>query len=443
MRMKEMSLRRQAAVTACGGAAVRALGFALRLWMSRSLGAEAVGIMELAAGAHALAVTPGAAGLPGAVSRLTARAESKEDQWQVLHAGKTLALRTGLLLWPLFFLLSPWIARWLGDPRTLPSLWFYAPCVLLIALSSVYDGYCFGQGRPVPPALSELTEQLTRLALVLGLAFMIPRVTAAWRAALPALAALAGEAAGLWVVRRMARNQTFSFDPAREAALRKHLLRLSLPLLVNRLTHTGLHTLCGVVIPLQLVAAGLDHGEAVSRLGMLNGMVLPLMFLPGLFSGALSAVGTPAVARCRTRRAENRLMRKVLLSSLGIGCLCAAGLYAAAPLLSMGLYRLPELTPLIRACCPLAVALPVQQAASGLMTGLGLQKKSLAASLMGAAATLLCTWQWVPARGICGAAHASLAGHGLELFCCLTILLLRNRSLHPDQGLVQGAPDVI
>ena len=188
---------------------------------------------------------------------------------------------------------------------------------------------------------------------------------------------------------------------------RKALLRLSLPLLINRLVHTGLRSVCSAVIPLRLTAGGLCRAEAMSRLGMLGGMVMPLMMLPGLISGALSVVGGPAVARCRTKKAENRLAARLLLSALGTGLACCAALYALAPYLSARLYRLPELTRLLRAACPLSVILPVQQTVSGLLTGLGLQKRSLAAGLLGAAATLLCTWRWAawPRAGVMGAAE--------------------------------------
>jgi stage V sporulation protein B len=78
--MKKESLKRQAMITACCGALVRAMGFGLRLWISRLLGAEALGVTELASGAHMLALTPAAAGLPSAVSRLTAKAENTEQR---------------------------------------------------------------------------------------------------------------------------------------------------------------------------------------------------------------------------------------------------------------------------------------------------------------------------------------------------------------------------
>ena len=182
--MKRESLKRQAMITACCGALVRAMGFGLRLWISRLLGAEALGVTELASGAHMLALTPAAAGLPSAVSRLTAKAETAEQRQLTLYAGRQMAAWLGLCVTPLFLLLSPLLAKLLGDERTLPALVFFAPCVLTVGLSSVYDGYFFGQGKALPPALSEGAEQLVRLCVVGALAFLVPRVTVAYRAAL-------------------------------------------------------------------------------------------------------------------------------------------------------------------------------------------------------------------------------------------------------------------
>ena len=430
--MRKESLKRQAMITACCGALVRAIGFGLRLWISRLLGAEALGVMELASGAHILALTPAAAGLPSAVSRLTAKAENREQRQLALYAGRQMAAWLGLCVTPLFLHCSPLLAKALGDERTLPALVFFAPCVLTVGLSSVYDGYFFGQGKALPPALSEGAEQLVRFGVVGALTFLIPRVTVAYRAALPAVASTVGEAAGLTVVLALAKRIPSFRRDTRLPGVRKQLLSLSLPLLLNRLCHTTLRSLSAVIIPLRLMAGGLNRAEAMSRLGMYSGMALPLMFLPCLVSGALSAVGGPAMARCGTKKTENRLAFRLLSAALGTGLLCAGGLYVLAPYVSRLFYRLPELAPLLRAAAPLAVLLPAQQTASGILTGLGMQKRSLAAGLLGAAVTLLCAWQWTPARGIFGAAFASMAGHGLTLFCELTALALRSNRLTPN-----------
>ncbi len=430
--MEKRSLKKETLITAFSGGMVRALGFVLRMWLSRLLGAEALGVMELASGAHMLALTPAAAGLPGAVSRLTAKAETEAEKRKVLYAGRQMALWLGAAVTPIYLVLSPFIAGWLGDGRTLPSLLLFSPCVLLVGVASVYDGYFFGRGRALPPAVSEGTEQIVRLLAVGAMAGLAGKMTAAYRAAMPALATSLGESAGLAAVLLMAgRIPSFRRD-ADIRPLRRQILRLSLPLMLNRLCHTGLRTLTNVILPLRLSAGGLSHQEALARLGMLSGMVMPMMMLPGLFAGAVALVGGPAMARCCGRKAERRLAGRMIAAALAAGLAGAGLVYLAAPVLANRLYRLPELTALFRAACPMAVLLPAQQAVSGIMTGLGLQKKTLAASLLGAGVTVLCTWQWSarPDTGIYGAAYASMAGHGLSLACMLISLLLRQKTGH-------------
>lgn len=425
--MKGQSLKKQAMVTAGGSALVRAMGFGLRILLSRLLGAEALGIMELASGVHMLALTPAAAGLPSAVSRLTAKAETEEEKQLTLYAGRSLALGMGVWAAAALLLLAPALSRALGDERTLPSLLFFVPCVMTVGVSCVYDGYFLGRGRALPPAVSELAEQIVRMGVIAAFASLVGRVTPAWRAALPAAASSFGETVGLAVI-CFAAGSIPSFRGDRRLHERKRALRkLSLPLVLNRFSHTALRSLCSVMIPLRLAAGGMQQAEAMSRLGMLNGMVMPLMLLPGLISGALSAVGCPAIARCRTRKGESRLARKLLLAALGAGAVSMAGLYLCSPFIACRIYHLPELTPLIRSSCFLAVLLPVQQTLSGLMTGLGLQKHSLIASLLGAGFTLLCTWLWTSRQGIQGAAFAVMAGHGLTTLWELTVW--RNRSV--------------
>ena len=427
--MEKRSLKREALITAGSGVVTRALGFVMRMGISRILGAEALGVMELASGAHMLALTPAAAGLPGAVSRLTARAETEAERRRVLTAARQMAVGLGAAVTPVFLILSPFISRWLGDGRTLPSLWLFAPCVLLVGVSSVYDGYFFGRGRALPPAVSEGAEQAVRLLVTAALALVAGRMTAAYRAALPAFSTTLGEAAGLIVILIIAGRMPRIQKGESLKPLRKQLFRLALPLMLNRLCHTGLRTLCSVILPLRLTAGGLSHAEALSRLGMLNGMVMPMMLLPGLFSGAVALVCGPAMARCRSRFAERRLGVRMILASLAVGSIGAGVVYVLAPWLANRVYRLAELTPLFRAAWPVAVLLPVQQAVGGIMTGLGLQRKTLTASILGGAATLLCTWQWAarPGSGIYGALYASLTGHALTLACMLISLMLRGR----------------
>ena len=91
---KKHALIRQTALLSVTNVTVRAMGFVMRIWTSRVLGAQAVGIMELASSAHMLCITPVTSGLPVATSRMVAKEGGEAPR--VLKSGLRLALLISL-----------------------------------------------------------------------------------------------------------------------------------------------------------------------------------------------------------------------------------------------------------------------------------------------------------------------------------------------------------
>jgi len=105
---------------------VRALGLMMRVLLSRFLGAEIMGIMELAQSVHMVVITPLTSGLPSAISRLTAKS-LPQNRLSPLHSGLWIARVSSAVLIPLMWIGALPISRLMGDVRVLPSLWFSAP----------------------------------------------------------------------------------------------------------------------------------------------------------------------------------------------------------------------------------------------------------------------------------------------------------------------------
>ena len=148
------SLTKQALTLTLANAYTRALGFVLRLLSARLMGAEAMGVMELSSSAIMLAITPATAGIPTAMSRLTAQPGA--DAKAVLRAGLSLVKRLSLMLIPAMLLLSPAMAWLLGDWRTLPSILTSAPAIR------------FAWHRRLTPCREEQQNPI-RLYLLLGI----------------------------------------------------------------------------------------------------------------------------------------------------------------------------------------------------------------------------------------------------------------------------------
>lgn len=418
--MKQQSVRKQALILTCANAMTRALGFVLRIVLSRLMGAQAVGVMELSHSAHMLSITPVTSGLPLSVSRMTSRDRSD----LALRAGQRLVWRISLGILPVWLLLSPVIAHLLGDIRVLPSLILFAPCIPVLGLSAVYNGYCYGSGNVYPPALSEMLEQILRFSLSAAILLSLPQLNVSQRAAVPALSTALAEMAGLGMVCALLRHRERTSGNTKNA--QKEILLLSLPLIASRLLTTLLRTASGALIPLRLIHSGLEHAQAMEAFGMLQGMVMPVLFLPGIVTGALGTVGTSAIA-ARQGADRRRMAVSLFLSALLCGGLGTLMVHALSAFMAEYVFKLSALSALFRAAAPLTLFYALQHAVNGVMSGLGEQKRLLLPSLCTALISLVCIYIWSadPALRILGAARAMVIGQAAGLLWGLFLVLKR------------------
>ncbi len=428
------SLKKQALVLTLANAYTRALGFALRLVTARLMGAEALGVMELSSSATMLAITPVTAGVPTAMSRLSALPDA--DDKAVLQAGLSLVKRLCLWLIPGMLLLSPAIAWVLGDMRTLPSILASVPLIGLLGICAVYSGWFYGQDRAGVPALSECAEQTVRCLLAFGLLMIFANRSVSVTAALPGIAEVA---AGLtvWILFRKQSPRT----PRRAAdpAIRREIIRLTGPTTAARLCQTALRALNAVLLPVCLRRSGLSASAATAQFGLLGGMAMPLLMLPGIVTGAICMVATPAVSRQEGQNTRlRRTMRQLLGSAFAVGLTACIGIFFLADFFSTCLYHEPALAPLLRLMAPISLMMAVQQVQFGLITGLGVQNKALTGTVIASFLSLGITAVLCPMPGVrlYGAAIANLAGTLMRVIwnACVLHYARERQPVHPLCG---------
>ncbi len=421
--MQKQSAKKQTLLLTITNIFVRALGFVMRIILTRFMGAQAIGIMELASSAHMLAITPVTAGIPLAISRLTAKA-NEEEAMVVFKSAKRLVNKIAFIIIPVMLVLSPWIAELLGDSRTFPSIIMCIPCVWILGQAAVHNGFCYGRSNATMPALSELIEQVVRFLLSLLLLVLFQSLSLSWLAAIPSFATMVAEAVGLTAIVGFMKPPKH-IAPSKE--IEGKLFRLAMPPTLMRLCNTLLRSVNAVLIPLQLKASGLAAAEATASFGRLSGMVMPVLFLPSVITGSLAMVSAPKMASLEKRpRQLKQTAVKILLFATAIGSLCAIGLYLFAPTISLKLYRQAELTDLIRFTCPSVVFLSISQVLNGMIAGIGRQKHALYASLASACITVLFNLFLTPLPQfrIYGAAFGMMAGQLISLSWNLVLLII-------------------
>ena len=194
--------------------------------------------------------------------------------------------------------------------------------------------------------MSELLEQLMRFGLSVLLIRLLNNLTLSWIAAIPAAATLLAEFIGLIFI--VCKFREINIQPPALSWTRS-VLRLSIPITLTRLMQTVIRSVTAILIPLRLQFSGLTPSEATAQLGMLNGMVNPILMLPGTFTSALSMVMVPRIAKAEEKPSElGRLLRICLYGTIPLSALMAACIRMLAPVLSNVIYRQAELTVLFQ-----------------------------------------------------------------------------------------------
>lgn len=413
------TLKKQALTLTVANGFTRGLGFLFRLMTARLMGAEAIGVMELSSSAVMLALTPATAGLPTAMSRVTARPGVKATA--VLRAGLALNRRISLMMMPLMLLLSPALAWLLSDFRTLPAMLVSVPAVFLMGCCAVYSGWFYGRGDMLTPAKCECGEQLVRFLGSLILLLLFSRSPLSIRAALPGVAGLL---AGLCVWMRFRRAAPLPPGSV-SSALRRELRLLCVPTAVSRLCQTCLRMLTAVLLPLCLRQSGLTASAATAQFGLLSGMAMPLVMMPGVVTSAICMVVAPAVSRQEGSQVRlRRTMRQTLLTAALIGVLSSCALFLFAQPISMLLFGEPALIGVLTALSPLSALFAIQQVQFGLVTGLGLQRRAMTGTILSSVLTLLLISALcpMPRVRIFGAVLAMLAGSLLRVLWNAAVL---------------------
>ena len=279
----------------------------------------------------------------------------------------------------------------MGDVRVMPSLWFTAPCILILGYSAAYNGYCYGLERSDVPAMSELIEQLVRFSLTMLALKLLKYLTSPWLAAVPVAATMTAEIIGLIYVLHRLSDAKPPRSPSNSWT--KAVFRLSAPSTTTRMMQTLLRSLTAILIPLRLQASGLSAAEATAQLGMLNGMVMPILMLPGIFTSALSMVMVPRMAKVEEKPSElGRLLRLCVCSAMPISGLFAMLVFWGAPFVANVVYRQAELSVLFRLSAFQLLLFPLNHLIGSTLSALGQQRRSLYVSCITAAATLILTW---------------------------------------------------
>lgn len=330
----------------------RILGFFYRIFLSRAIGAEGLGIYQMVFPIHSIAFALCCGAIQTSISRLVARNEQAGKA--ALQTGLFISLSISAALTLLIWQSAPVLARYvLLEPACAPLLPVMALSIPFSSVHACICGYYYGMKRTAVPALSQIAEQLIRM----GAVFLMTQVlkengrpvtvsVAVWGMMIGeaasavysylSYAASANERKGK-TGRCLPQNSSPSFS-----AIAVPLMSMALPLMGNRLILNCLQSLEAIFIPNRLTAFGLSRFDALSIYGVLTGMALPFIFFPSAVTNSLAVVLLPTVAEAQAQENSSRIEHTVSMAlrySLYMGIFCIGLFTLLGPELGMTVFR--------------------------------------------------------------------------------------------------------
>lgn len=404
---------------------IRIVGVAQRVPLYRLLGGDGTGLVQLPQPIYSLTLVLAATGLNIAVSRLIARHLAHRDVAGARHVFRVSQwLMAGLGL--LFAVGMAGGAGWLAtalhyDARAALPYVALAPAVLIGSLTAAHRALFQGAQDMTPNAVSQIVEQLGRVAAMVALAYVLLPYGLVWAAFGASLGPVAGGLAGYvflrWRERRATGDVAAVLAPGQGAqaadrstgAVVKEIVREAVPVAGAALLLPLFNLVDATVAQSRLAALGLPH---TALYGQLSGPATALAGLPTVLTSALFVALVPAITQQHEqgRRDElSKLSGLALRLTVSVCLPSLAGLLLLALPLTAFIFGDASAGTVVQALAPSLLFLGLQQASAGVLQGLGLAGLVLRHTVWGLAVKFVLTFvlTGVPALGIAGAALAT------------------------------------
>lgn len=165
-----------AAVLLVGSVVAKMLGALYRIPLTNILGAEGMGMYQLVFPVYALFMVLATAGIPTSLSRTVAEKRALgENTKKYFSVAMCALLVLGIAFGLLMGALSDVLATRQGNADTRFGFLIIAPAITFVCVISGFRGYFQGQMYMLPTALSNVVEQVVKLAVGIGASYALAK----------------------------------------------------------------------------------------------------------------------------------------------------------------------------------------------------------------------------------------------------------------------------
>ncbi|OOO00111.1 MAG: hypothetical protein ATN35_09015 [Epulopiscium sp. Nele67-Bin004] len=411
--MKHEGLVINTIVSTFGSVSTRFVGMFLMIYISNKIGAEGIGIYQLAMTVYMMAYMIASAGIITSISKLVAEEISRgwvKRAKRVMHIFFVMGILMSLAMYLGVFLSAELISEILiKDMRIVKGLKILSLSIPFMTISACYKGYFYATKDIAKPASSEVFEQIIKLALTVLFLNYFGTDDLEIACVAMSLAITVGEMlsflylAILYMTSPLQTRSRVTEQP--EGRLLRKIAAVLLPITASSYLTAVFVLLENTLIPTGLRKFGLSDIDSVSIYGMMKGMVLPLMFFPTALLSACSTILTPEIARAQSLRYKGRvesLASRMIHITLLLAFFITTIFYLYGKELGIVLYSDVKVGLFLQIVVVMSPFIYLEIVIDGILKGMGQQKKCLQYRIIDAVLRIILMYVLIPKYGIYG-----------------------------------------
>lgn len=275
---------------------IRTIGFIYGVLLSKLLGAEALGHIQIANSTLMAFLVLTTSGIPTSITKLVAEENSKKNLKSVesIYSSTIIFnLLFSIILSMILMFSAEFISvKVFKNSDMLIGVYLLVPALIIISISNVIRSYFYGMKNMITPSVAQVIEHITRFIIVLGMLYYFKPTNPIHGA----IIAIAGISIGeffdlLWSFsskRRLYKNTpTGSNNDVFSLSSLSKVLYVSLPLTFSGFFNIILMFLNTLIIPARLISSGYTNSQSIAIYGRIMGMTMPLITLPFIVTSAL------------------------------------------------------------------------------------------------------------------------------------------------------------
>lgn len=361
--MTKENFLKGAAILGIAGIVVKVLGAIYRIPLVNIISSDGMGYYQTSYPLYTLLLTISTAGFPTAVAKLVSEKRALGNYrgayriFKISFFGMALI---GIITSTFVYFNAQTIVTLIGNKNAYYSLIALTPALLFVPVMSSFRGYFQGSQSMGPTALSQVIEQLFRVAVGLFLAYYLLDIGLPQAAGGAAFGASAGAVAGtigiiiiflLYRKRIKAEvEKSAKYNLESVSVVLKKLLSIAIPITIGAAIVPIMNNIDVLIVLRRLRTIGFTEAQANDLFGQLGGMAQTLINFPQVFSMALAMSLVPAISHAFTRKDYDgirRITKSGVRVTLLIGLPSALGLFILSTPIMKLLYYSEDIETLV------------------------------------------------------------------------------------------------